>query len=375
VRPAIYVAAIIALAACAPQTARMLLACAASIILESLPYLAASTLLGPLAGRHARALAAYAGCGCGIGPSARSLPAAIATAALFGAPAALARLAAATLVARARPGKAHAAHPSLLDELRRLAPAALLGALAMLVAPALGLTHRPAVLAFGLGVILGAVASPCALGGVALAAALRASAPWAAYGVLCSAGTFDLYAWRRAHAHPALRDPLAYAAIAAACALVAARHGGALVHPHLALPLAATAVLCTWSAWCARASGQRACRPLVAALLLAIVVGAPVPAYLATETTLADGFAGERIAFTGVAVHERARSALVRYAITCCRADAAPIAIALDRNLANVSGRWMHANGTLQTTRDGTLQLHVQQLTPITPPSDPFVYR
>jgi uncharacterized membrane protein YcgQ (UPF0703/DUF1980 family) len=105
-----------------------------------------------------------------------------------------------------------------------------------------------------------------------------------------------------------------------------------------------------------------------------VIIGAPQPAYRATETTLADAFAGERVDFTGVAVHERTTSALVRYAITCCRADAAPVALALDRNLASFDGRWMHARGVIEDD-GGALRLHVAELAPVAPPSDPFVYR
>ncbi len=362
---------VIALAAIAPQTAMMVAASAASILLESLPYLAVATALVPFVGRYAHTLVAYAGCGCGAGPSARSIPAAIATAAIFGPAVALARVALASLVARLRPTHDHT-HSDLLGELQNLVPAALLAALLMLAIPSLPLrSASPALLALG-GALLGVVASPCALGGLALAASLRASAPFAAAGVLCTAGILPNFF--RVHRHGAAHDPLAYLLLGIASGIVAAHHGGALVHPRMTIPLGLCAIYCGFLAWRFRAHAARAPRWIAAAALATIIIGAPAPAYRATETTLADAFAGERIDFTGVAVTDRSHSVLVRYAITCCRADAAPVALALDRNVAAVDGRWLRAQGTLER-EDAQLRLHVDALIPIAPPGDPFIYR
>jgi hypothetical protein len=361
----------IAAAAIAPQTTMAVGAGAVSVLLESLPYLVVAALCSPLIGRYARALAAYAGCGCAAGPSARSIPAAVATAAIFGLPAAVARVAAAIVISRLVRTHDHDARVDVLGEIVSLIPAALLSAAIMLMLPSLPLRNLPAPVLFVGGALLGVVASPCALGGVALAASLHATAPFAGAGVLCTAGIVP-NVWRR-HARGALHDPWAYGALALACALVATRHGGALVHPRMTIPLALTAFVCLLLAWRFRTCNAQTARLVAAAALAAIVIGAPVPAYRVTETTLADGFAGERVDFTGVAVAEHGASALVRYAITCCRADAAPVALALDRNLARFDGRWMHASGTLQ--HDGAqLRLHVERLAPITPPADPFVY-
>lgn len=362
----------IATAAIAPQTTMAVGAGAASVLLESLPYLAVAALCSPLIRRYARALVAYAGCGCATGPSARSIPAAVATAAIFGVPAALGRVAAASVMSRFVRAHDHDARVDVLGEIVSLIPAALLSAAIMLMLPSLPLGNLPAPVLFVGGALLGVVASPCALGGVALAASLHATAPFAGAGVLCTAGIVP-NVWRR-HAHGALHDPWAYGALALACALVAARHGGALVHPRMTIPLAVTASVCLLLAWRFRACNAHSGRLVAAAALAAIVIGAPVPAYHVTETTLADGFPGEHVEFTGVAVHERNASALVRYAILCCRADAAPVALALDRNLAHFDGHWMHASGTLE--HDGAqLRLRVDRLTPVTPPADPFVYR
>jgi hypothetical protein len=361
----------IAAAAIAPQTTMAVGAGAVGVLLESLPYLAAAALCSRLIGRYAGALVAYAGCGCAAGPSARSIPAAIATAAIFGLPVAVARVAVASVISRFVRTHDHGARDDVLGEIVSLIPAALLSAAIMLMLPSLPRHNLPAPVLFVGGALLGVVASPCALGGVALAASLHATAPFAGAGVLCTAGIVP-HAWRR-HSHGALHDPWAYGALALACALVAVHHGEALVHPRMTIPLALTAFMCLLLAWRFRACYAQTARLVAAAALAAIVIGAPVPAYRVTETTLADGFAGEGVDFTGVAVAEHGASALVRYAITCCRADAAPVALALDRNLARFDGRWMHASGVLES-HDGALRLRVERLAPIAPPSDPFVY-
>jgi len=361
----------IAAAAIEPQSAMVVGAGAVSVLLESLPYLALATVCSSLIGRHARALVAYAGCGCATGSSARSIPAAIATAAIFGVPAAVARVAAASVMSRFVRTHQHDTQIDVLGEIVSLMPAALLSAAIVLMLPLLPLHNLPAPALFVAGALLGVVASPCALGGVALAASLHATAPLAATGVLCTAGIVP-NVWRR-HTHSLLHDPWAYGALALGCALVAARHGGAFVHPRMTIPLGLTALVCLLLAWHFRRHRARAPRWLAFAALAAVVVGAPAPAYHATETTLADGFAGERVDFTGVAIAEHRESALVRYAITCCRADAAPVVLALDRNLDYLNGRWLRAQGTLRC--DGSqLRLHVEALTPVTPPADPFVY-
>jgi hypothetical protein len=366
------IASAIAIIAVAPQTAMALSAGAAGVVLEVLPYLVAAAIASVLIGRHARPLAAYAGCGCTSGPSARSIPAAVAAAALFGVPAALARFAAANLVSRFVHTHDHGAPVDLFGELAALVPAALLSSAIMLALPSLPLRSLPGPALFIGGALLGIIASPCAFGGIALAASLHVSAPLAAVGALCTAGIVPNL-WRRSP-RGAMHDPWAYGALALACALTAARHGGTLVHPRMTIPLALCAIACTLFVWHFRRHCARSPRRLAFATLAAIVIGAPAPPYHVTETTLADGFPGERVDFTGVAVSQSGASVLMRYAITCCRADAAPVALALDRNLAAVNGRWLRAQGNLE--RNGAqLRLHVATLTPITPPGDPFIYR
>jgi len=133
----------IAVIAIAPQSAMTVSAAATSVVLEALPYLAVAAIAAPVVGRFARVLVAYAGCGCTAGPSARSIPAAIATAALFGLPVAAARVVVASLAARMTATKNHDAHVDVLGDVAALLPAALLAAVIMLVLPVLPLAALP----------------------------------------------------------------------------------------------------------------------------------------------------------------------------------------------------------------------------------------
>jgi hypothetical protein len=232
----------------------------------------------------------------------------------------------------------------------------------------------PPAASFALGAALGILASPCALGGVAFAASLRAVAPAAALGTLCTAGIVDVYALRSRHVHRCSGDPWAYAALSAAGMLVAARGGASLVHPRIAPALALASIYCAMCAWRTRRESMPAMRAIAAVVLAAVIVGAPAPVYRATETTISGAFAGELVDFTGVATYDRGHSALVRYAITCCRADAAPVVLAIDRSTAHVQGRWLHASGVFEQSVTG-LRLRVRSLSVVAAPSDPFVYR
>lgn len=109
-----------------------------------------------------------------------------------------------------------------------------------------------------------------------------------------------------------------------------------------------------------------------ALLLAAAIVRVPQPSYLATETTLSNAFAGERVAFTGVVQRDAGMTAVVRYAITCCRAVAAPVSVVLDR--AAPPRHWVRVSGTLERGPPG-LRLRVERLESIAVPDDPFVYR
>jgi hypothetical protein len=344
VRPPMYVAAALALVTFAPETMRALLVCSASVLLESLPYVVASVVLAPLLGRYARHLIAFAGCGCGDAPGALSIPAAVATTLLFGPWIALARLIAGLLL-RARSLRESHRHPtSIVDELQRLAPSAALCAVVVTFLPRIDLTHVPAFAMFLGGALIGIFATPCALGGIALAASLHAHAPLASWGILCTTGllTESLLSFSRSR--------------------VRSLRGSAALR---------------WftHAWLSRSPAVQSHAPfsrvaLPVAILVAIVIGAPMPTYTADESTMSDLYPGERLSFTGA--YEN--GALVRYAITCCRADAAPVAIRLAQSVNVRDNTWLHASGII--VRNGsTLALDVTSIDRTPPPSDPFLYR
>lgn len=378
-RTILYGAATLALAALtSPDTIRSALAVSASALFEATPFLLAGIVLARLLGR--RDMVAYLGCGCSSGPSGRSLPAAAATWLVFGPLIAIARYAGALLVARilgrrtSECNGGNEASADVLGELAAVLPAALLaGASTQLFArfdparlPPLGMTL--------LGAALGFTAAPCGLGAIALAGALRVRAPSAAAAFLCVAGIVDLRALLRRPQRALGHDGFGYALLAAAAGVVAWRHGDALVHPAIAVALAICAPASLLFAIFYR---RRTCAPARLApglMLIGAFVSAPPPAYHATETTLTDLFPGERLTFTGTLARERGAGALVRYAITCCRADAAPIVVRLARMPSYPAESWLRVSGEIESLR-GDLRLVPQSVERIPAPSDPFVYR
>ncbi len=224
------------------------------------------------------------------------------------------------------------------------------------------------------GAALGFTASPCGLGAVALAGALRVRAPVAAVAFLCVAGIIDLRALQRASHGWAGHDTFAYALLAAALGIVAWRHGDSLVHPGFTAALgccACGALLYAGRHPRSRSPGARAA-PLL--MLFGALVGAPAPQYHATETTLENLFAGEHLTFTGVLARDAGTSSVVRYAITCCRADAAPVAVQLERSVPYPVGTWLRIDGRIESDH-GNLRLAPQRTDRVAAPTDPFIYR
>jgi DUF1980 C-terminal domain len=360
-----------------PDSLRSALAAAAGSLFESVPFLFAGLVAARLLGKYRHAVD-FVGCGCGSGPSARSLPAGAATWLLFGPLVAAARFAAALLCARllhARRSCANhlpALHP--LAELAALLPSSLLAGAAFVCFS----TFDPAALSplgeIALGGTIGFCAAPCGLGAVAVAAALRARAPLAAAAFLCVAGIADLRALHRVAHLSEEHDALAYALLALALALVAWRHGGSLIAPSIAVPVGACAAVAIFYATIYRRQQSWRSRIAPALMLAGVLVGAPPPSYHATETTLADLFAGEHLSFTGRLTREGARAALVRYAITCCRADAAPIAVRVDPAPRDSDGAWLRVEGRVESVA-GNLRLVPESIARIGPPPDPFIYR
>ena len=384
VRPAIYVAALAACVAVAPESTRAALASAAAVMFELLPYIAATAMLSPLLGRFARPLVAYAGCGCGAGPGARSIPAAVACATLFGPQTALARFVAAAVVSVIRRApEAHEHHEApLLGDLLALAPSAVLAGVVTVAAPALALAHRTPLVQLVAGAALGFAASPCALGGIALAAALRAQSPLAATAMLCVAGIADLRVWWNPRISRAQGDRTTYAMLSLACAIVAYEHGATLVHPRMTLPLWACALFCVILSGAQpfdfaqdRLRRRTVTRGIAASLVLAALIGSPPPPMTATAATLDTLYPGERIDFTGKYEPETGHPRVVRYAITCCRADARPVGIELATapGKSISPGTWIRVRGVVERRGD-ELVVALGSIGQVSPPADPFVY-
>jgi uncharacterized protein DUF1980 len=380
VRTILYGAAALALATLSsPDTIRSALAASASALVEATPFLFAGMALS-LYSKGGRRAADYLGCGCGIGPSARSLPAAAATWLAFGPYVALARLGAACIAGRfISQSRTHCAAendaPTLgpLDQLAAVLPAAMLAGAAAQFSTVFDARHFSAVESALGGAVFGFIAAPCGIGAVAVAGALRERDPIAAAGFLCVAGIVDLRALR-AQSHGSRGDDVfSYLMLAAALGIVALRHGGALVHPAFAMPLALCAIAATYLALVTRGHRRACVRGAPAVMLAGALLGAPPPQYHATETTMRDLFAGERLSFTGTLVRTSKTSAIVRYAITCCRADAAPIAVRLERPPPYETGTWLRVDGTVEE-RDGAAQLRAQRIARVAAPNDPFVY-
>ncbi len=379
-RTAFFVAAAVAAAAAAPPGVLCgVLATAASTLFEATPFVFAGIVLGRMTGRTGTA--AFFGCGCGSGPAARSIPAAAMTWIVFGPAVAIVRFLAATAVAHLRRsqssrGTREAPHcrEHLLGELAALLPAALAGGAVLQLPLFAGVPSLPPAAQIAGGALLGFTASPCGIGVVAVAAALHQRAPLAASAFLCVAGIVDVRALaHRSHRLPT-RDAFAAGLLALALAIVGLRHGDALVHPALAAPLLVCAAACGVTAVLFRYGRDTRALPAPALMLAGALVAVPPPAYRATETTLAGAFPGERVTFTGILVRESHAAALVRYAITCCRADAAPVVVRLSRTPAFGAGTWLRADGSVAIT-GGEPQLVARRVDRIAPPADPFTYR
>ncbi len=364
------------------------LASAAGTAFEAAPFVLAGLYLR---GSGARRLAALGSCGCGAIPGALGLPALALCWLSFGPVLAGLRLAAAGaglfIFRNVRaPGDPE---PDALAELERVTLAAFISALACEALRAMGesagLGPFGAALAFAAGACAGAL-GPCASAAVATAAGLRASSAPAAAGLLATAGILPLLprgsrAQPFGAARPAARcaprrsGRLAYVTLALACGALAANGPGGFVHPRLLPAIALAALACLALAL---RGGKRASTSatllLPLALLAAPLAGSPVPRRSVAAGNLADAFAGASLDFSGSAQTRDGRTLLVRYAITCCRADASPIALALDRSLGVRDGTWIEAGGTV--VRDGSaLALHAARWRVAPQPADPFVYR
>lgn len=374
-RSVLWCAAATAVLFLSPAVARGTLATSAAALLEATPFLLAGAALQRAVG--SAAVGPYFGCGCEPGPSARSLPAALATCLAFGPLVAAARVAAATLVAR-RIGRVGGGCPhraaGTLVSLAALLPAAATAAVANLALSSVDPARLPGPLQLAGGAVLGFFGAGCALGTVAVAAALHARAPLASWAFLCISGIVDVRALPRRHDADRGHDGFAYALLAFAAIATGVRHGGGLVHPAMSLALECGGVAMAVAAWRYRRSRNGRLRMAPLLMTVGLVVAAPPPVYRATETTMSDLFAGERLSFTGQLSQAGNEAALVRYAITCCRADAAPVVVQLARAPSYSTGTWLRADGVIEIFA-GRARLRAARLSRAAPPDDPFVYR
>jgi uncharacterized membrane protein YcgQ (UPF0703/DUF1980 family) len=113
---------------------------------------------------------------------------------------------------------------------------------------------------------------------------------------------------------------------------------------------------------------------LVAASVVAIVLlGSPPAPQITTEATIDTLYPGEPIDFTGEYQANAAGARVVRYAITCCRADARPVCIALAHPIAIRPDTWVNVHGIVQRRGDA-LVVATSSIRAVSPPTDPFVY-
>lgn len=377
-------------AALPPATLADVAATAASTLFEAAPLLLIAAAASGVLPRRVRAwLGGLLGCGCGAGlPGGLSLPATVLCWISFGPVVAAVRWLGAfgSAVHRSsrrgpKPPDAHAHPPGILDELGTIAGWAFFGAaLTTAVRCALvggSLTALPVPLLFLIGLAVGALTT-CTLGSVAFAAGIHATLPAVAYGVLCTAGMLTLTHKTPANQPGRCRGAydvrFVYATIALACAIVAARGGATLVHPKLVPWIALGALLASTRVF-RDAQVQTARSTQIAAVaMLATALTANAPLADESRATALDHLVvGERLRLSAQ-IAGASRTTLVRYAITCCRADAAPIAVRLNHPLALRTGSWVSVDGTVTSDAAGPL-LRVTQARAIAPPADPFIYR
>jgi hypothetical protein len=394
IRPAVRLLAVAALLAAIPATIlQSALASAAGMMFEAAPFVLAAHLLR---GKSLRLLVAAASCGCVRGlPGALSLPAAALCWLSFGPWPALARLlaagflaargrllAASSLAARARrPGHAEPETAGPLDGLPAIGLGTAAASLAVEGLRSPAHLAGPVTVATGLaaGLFVG-IALPCTSAAIAVAAALRTSLPAASIAILVTSGLVTPALRHSRAERPALSGPrsagggFALALVACACAALAVRGGAGLVSPRLVPAVAAAVPLALLCAFRARGAGLPSDWLAPAALLAALAGGSPPPDYVGTESTMSDVFPGERIVFAGVTHRSGTSTILQRFAITCCRADAVPVALRTHRPLPVADGAWLEARGRIVTDPGGPA-LAVERWRRISPPADPYVYR
>ena len=291
----------------------------------------------------------------------------------FGAPIAFARFVVAFISARTfsrRPGDADT---SVLSEITAVLPCAIGSGV---LAAAFENTTHPQLGAFA-GVILGLTLgffAPCTLGAIALAATTRHFSMTATIAILAVSGICDLRTFLPAHPTHQRHDTFAYAVGAAACASLAYADGGTLLNPRFTIALWLSSAALAALAWHHRAKRNATLRWAPMLMTAGVLLSHASPAYNVTETTLNDAAAGDALTFRGVLARHGPEDALVRYAITCCRADAQPIVVRLEHAIGERTGQWLEARGTLVEKPAG-LALRIRTYRKLDAPADPFLYR
>jgi hypothetical protein len=115
--------------------------------------------------------------------------------------------------------------------------------------------------------------------------------------------------------------------------------------------------------------------PVVATTLLMLAAaladfGLP-PTDLPSDTTAGEMYVGEPFSSSGAPTQDR--RAIVRYAIECCRADAQPVVLRLDRRLPQ-AGAWFSVRGHIARDVHGYF-LAVAECDERVLPTDPYFYR
>jgi len=366
------VCAIAALATVPTAQLQAVIAAAASTLFESIPFILAAAFARRLFPRFGDTLAVLTSCGCAHGPGARSLAVAALTTLTFGPLVAIARFTAAFISARVLRDQVCNVDDSVLGETTQLLPCALAaGAIGTVFGNALH-SRVGAPAGVVIGVTLGFFA-PCTLGAIALAATLRHFSMPAAIAMLTVSGVYDLRSLRRTSLRRQKHDAFAYLVCAVACGSLASAHGGTLVNPRFTPALWLSSATFCFLAWLYRRERNAAVRWAPLAMVAGMLFSHVAPSYTVSETTLSGAAAGDTIDFNGVLARRGNEAALVRYAITCCRADAQPVVVRLEHPLEARYGQWLAVHGRLIGAPSG-LALRVQRFRRITPPADPFVY-
>jgi len=369
-----------------PPALHVALAAAAGTLFEAAPFV----LLGELVpARGLGRLIRLAGCGCGGElPGALAIPALALTWFAFGPLVALARTAGAFALVAIRSRLCRPSHAQrtaergcgsdAFAELGALVPSAIAAGLGaqIIAAHAAALDGMPLRTAFLVctGLLLGGV-MPCATAGIAIAAALAHPLAPAAAGILATTGLVSPFRFEpRVGARGGAR--FARVTLGFALAALVVRGPSGLISPRLVPFDALGALLALCGALRLRRQADvRGGFAIPLTMLAALVAGSPEPSYTIDATALDAASPGERLTFTGAAHGAAGATTLVRFAITCCRIDAAPIAVRLDRALPVPAGTWIAASGTLVRSGDATLVLRPITWRRIAPPADPFLYR